>query len=88
MVGEPEPMIFPIAKRLRQNRANSEPLPMPPHLRVIVTWPRNVNEIVRRYVVRNVHRYGRGWTKVMTTPLVLPLLDVEICGANANILSL
>jgi hypothetical protein len=31
--------------------------------------------------------YGRGWTKVMNTPLVLPQLEVEICGAKANILS-
>jgi hypothetical protein len=29
--------------------------------------------------------YGRGWTKVMTTPLVLPPLEVESCGAKANI---
>ena len=29
--------------------------------------------------------YGRGWTKVMTTPLVLPPLEEEICGAKANI---
>jgi hypothetical protein len=47
-----------------------------------------VNALPPTGIASALSMYGRGWTEVMNTPLVLPPLEVEIYGAKPDILSL